>query len=347
MKTLTTILIILLVLASCKSEVQGSTESSSEVQCLMESSNEESHPEILGFENIPSQEFLISSDTDTILVGANGTKVKIESGIFVDSTGKEVHGNVRIELKECLDIYSMVLGGLTTTSNGEILESGGMICLNANFQNQKLSLKRNSTIQIEVPADSIIKGMQYFEGVSNGGKINWVNPVPLAIKKPDAENFKRNSDSIQINYITDTIYKRHNVGYNVDINGEKVVGNKIPIEIKNKISNFIFAENGLVIKKDSTILIDGYKINLYKNDDFNTWKDYKYGKKWVSSSSINSFQEDANNSYVFNIKKLGWANIDRFFNDPRTKEIDWFASINDREVYSNTYVSLVFENQKI
>lgn len=322
-------------LSSCKSEQSASTESKDENITM-----------ILGVENIPSQDFLISSDTDTVLIGKYGTKIKIEAGIFVDSIGNDIHGDVKIELKECLDQYSIVLGGLTTTSNNEILESGGMICLNANFENQKLDLKRNSSIGIEVPTDSIMDGMQLFEGVLKGDKIDWVNPTPLA-NLPEQQNIQSDSDSIQISYITDTIHKRHNISYNVEVNGEKVADKRIPENVRDKILELTYADNGLVITKDSTAVIEGYKVNFYKNDHFNTWKDYKYGEKWVRTSSVNTFREDSNSSYVFNLKKLGWANIDRFFNDPRTKEIEWLASINACEKYSEPYVSLVFENQKI
>jgi len=335
MKIFSISLIFLLALSSCKSEQSASTESKDENITM-----------ILGVENIPSQDFLISSDTDTVLIGKYGTKIKIEAGIFVDSIGNDIHGDVKIELKECLDQYSIVLGGLTTTSNNEILESGGMICLNANFENQKLDLKRNSSIGIEVPTDSIMDGMQLFEGVLKGDKIDWVNPTPLA-NLPEQQNIQSDSDSIQISYITDTIHKRHNISYNVEVNGEKVADKRIPENVRDKILELTYADNGLVITKDSTAVIEGYKVNFYKNDHFNTWKDYKYGEKWVRTSSVNTFREDSNSSYVFNLKKLGWANIDRFFNDPRTKEIEWLASINACEKYSEPYVSLVFENQKI
>ncbi|MCT4560869.1 MAG: hypothetical protein N4A41_05780 [Crocinitomicaceae bacterium] len=335
MKTLTLSLFFLLALVACKGEQSASIEVKNE-----------NTPQFLGVDNIPNQDFLISSDSDTVLIGKHGTKIKIEGGIFVDSTGNEIHGEIKIELKECLDKYSIVLGGLTTTSNDEILESGGMICINANVDNQKLSLKNNSSIQIEIPTDSIIDGMQYFQGAKSGDKINWVNPTPLVNTKSQ-KVVQDDPDSTQIRYITDTIHKRHNVSYNVDVNGKKVAGDDIPAGLTDKIHQLIFAGNGLVISKDSSVIIEGYKVNLYKNNEFNTWKEYEYGEKWVSTSSVNTFREDSNNSYVFKMKKLGWANIDRFFIDPRTKEIEWLASINECEKYSRPYVSLVFENQKI
>ena len=360
MKTHTIILIFLLALASCKSENSGSTEVSRQNSDSTEVSNEENIPKILGIENIPSQDFIISSETDTILIGKHGTKIKIESGIFIDSFGSKINGNIKIELKECLDRYSMVLGGLTTMSNGEILESGGMICLNAKYQNQKLSLKRNSTIQVEVPTASFIKGMHFFEGVSNRGKINWVNPAPLANTQRNQKNLKAKLDSALINFRTDTIYIKQKVSYKVDVNGEKVSGERVPKNVQKKMSELINSGNGLVITKDSSIIIDGYNVYLYKNDKLEKRRDYIYKKKWVTwvssgsmntsqddTGSINTFQVDKNLSYIFNIKKLGWANIDRFFRDKRTKKIDWFASINGYEEYSDVYVSLIFENQNI
>ncbi len=296
--------------------------------------------------DLKQQEFTVFGDRDTTLVGENGTKLTILQNTFVDASGNAVSGEIKIELKECLDQYSMVLGNLTTTSDGEILESGGMVYVNAECDGKSLSIATDKSILVEIPCDSSLADMKMFEGEQNGEEINWVNPKSLDVQEVQAA-FEEAGDSIEVSVVSDTIHKSHNVAYNVSINGRKVVGDEIPEGLALKIQNKIFAGNGLKITKDSLAIIDGYKVNLYKQDKLNSWDDYTYTKKWVSTETVNTFQEDKSTSYIFSMKKLGWANIDRLFQDPRTKEIEWLASINNYDEYSDAYVSLVFDEQKI
>jgi len=61
----------------------------------------------------------------------------------------------------------------------------------------------------------------------------------------------------------------------------------------------------------------------------------------------NQFREDSGTSYLFSIKKLGWANIDRLFTDPRTKEIELIVTVEKQDEYDNIYTSMIFKNQNM
>lgn len=301
---------------------------------------------ILNTDNIETQRFIISGNADTTIVGKNGTKVSIEQKSFETSSGYIIEGPIKVELKECLDQKTIVLAGLATMSNGKILESDGMINLEAYFKGEAVQIRSNSSIKVEIPTNSEIAGMKFYQGIEENGSINWTNPEPL-VKENSEQDIEENRDSILVDYISDTIYKSHNISYNFLLNGELVLGEKMPKKVVKKLHDLISSGNGLKITKDSTIVIDGQTINLYFKEELETWKDYQYEQKWVSTSSVNTFKEDKNNSYIFNMKKLGWANIDRLYDDPRTKEVDWLASINNHTIYSEIFVSLIFDSKKI
>ena len=55
-----------------------------------------------------------------------GARLRIPAGVF-----KAAGGQVRLEIKEAYSTTDMLLAGLSTTSNGRLLKSGGMIYLDA------------------------------------------------------------------------------------------------------------------------------------------------------------------------------------------------------------------------
>jgi hypothetical protein len=71
--------------------------------------------------------------------------------------------------------------GLSTTSNGNLLETQGMFSLRASDVNGNLlDIDPNIGIYVQVPVDEIKPGMQLYQGEFDENKrINWVNPTPM------------------------------------------------------------------------------------------------------------------------------------------------------------------------
>lgn len=95
---------------------------------------------ILSKEAIESMFFIIDCKLDTILIGEKGTKISIPHHSFINSKGEIINKNIQFELKECINKVDMVLANLHTVTNGKILESGGMVYLNATQNGEKLSI---------------------------------------------------------------------------------------------------------------------------------------------------------------------------------------------------------------
>ncbi len=58
---------------------------------------------------------------------------------------------------------------------------------------------------------------------------------------------------------------------------------------------------------------------------------------------VNSFTQDWNTNYVFTMKKLGWANIDRLYSDPRTKDVEFITQVENKEDFKTIYITMVTE----
>lgn len=279
---------------------------------------------VFNTDNLDSQTFTIDNNIDNLVTGQDGTELRINKGIFVDEKGNKIKGKVEIKLIEALDPEDMVLGNLTTTFNGKPLETGGMLFIGATSNGKDIFISNGNSIQVKMPTDSKLTGMSLFEGVKDSTKIEWANPEKLK----EVQN-KRKVISFE---------QSTNVTYSVD-GFDKA---SIPAVVMNEVGRIAWAGDGLKISKDSVFTVEGYVVRLYKNDTLNTFK-----QEYEVEQGTNTFIEDQNTSYIFSIKKLGWANIDRLINDPRTKEVELITNIENQSDFDLVYVSLLTQRMYI
>jgi mono/diheme cytochrome c family protein len=134
--------------------------------------NSEKKQGFLNTNNIRTQLFQINPAKENLIKGARGGLFTIPAGAF-DGTEPVV-----IELKEIYSPIEILTSGLTTESNGELLESGGMFFINAKRNGDELELKKQ--IDGSIPAENRNDSMKLFGGEeTNSGNVNWVDPQPL------------------------------------------------------------------------------------------------------------------------------------------------------------------------
>lgn len=297
------------VLTSCSNDTENATDVFTKIYTV---------------DNIPTQIFSIDASIDNVITGASGTKIRINRNTFVDIDKQLVNGTIEIQLKEILTKQDMVLGNLTTTFDGKSLETGGMIFIDAVANDKKLSIAGNKEIQIALPTDSTLTGMSLFTGQQDSLGVKWANPIPL----PNKEFLE--SDVNEMNIFERTT----NITYSVDgFEGEK---SDFPDTVDNEVSRIAWEGAGLKIKNDSVFKIGKYTVRFHKNDELQKWSEI-----FTFEKGRNSFAEDTKTNYIFSIKKLGWANIDRLLEDPRTKEVELITSIENQSEFKFIYVTLI------
>jgi hypothetical protein len=115
---------------------------------------------------VESQFFEINAKEDNVVEGKNGTVVVFPKGCFLDSDSNVVEDGVKIELAEALEMKDMILSNLNTTSDGKLLESDGMIYINAfDKDGNQLTISKDNPIHIEIPTKKKIAGMMAFKGI--------------------------------------------------------------------------------------------------------------------------------------------------------------------------------------
>jgi hypothetical protein len=275
-------------------------------------------------DNIPSQTFDIDPNIANNLRGTKGTKFYIPKNAFVDSLGHAVTERIEFQLKEAFSKQDMVLGNLTTVYNGSPLETAGMIYINAVAKNKQLFIDKNKGIKVVTPSAAKLSNMSLFQGQKDSLGMNWVNPMPLQNPVPAVTD-----EEGALN-----IEKTTNVKYSVD--GFDEGSRNYPDTVNREVSRIVWEGDGLKITKDSVFNIGRYTVRFYKQDSLQ-----KFSQSFKFKKGSNSFLEDNNVNYIFTLKKLGWANIDRLLNDSRTKEVELITSIENQSEFKFIYVTLV------
>ncbi|MFB0923775.1 MAG: hypothetical protein QMB65_00600 [Vicingaceae bacterium] len=120
-----------------------------------------------------TQSFTVDASTWSSFTGSKGTYAYIPANSFKDNSGNIVSGNISIELIEIQTKADMIWMNKTTTSNGQLLVSGGELSIKA-FQNgEQLTLSQNGYVSIQMPTNNPTN-MSLFSGTEDAiGNVNW------------------------------------------------------------------------------------------------------------------------------------------------------------------------------
>jgi hypothetical protein len=119
--------------------------------------------------------FTINPNRKLRVIGKEGTKLTAPRSAFMFADGSDVEDDVDIRLREYYKVSDMMLAGLVTTSNGRMIETGGMMHITAECKDQEVFLKPGKSMQIELPlkGEEQKAGMQLFLGNTSGDIVNW------------------------------------------------------------------------------------------------------------------------------------------------------------------------------
>lgn len=146
----------------------------------------------------PSQYFLIDPNKDEMITGDEGTVLFFPAGSLLADE------KVVVELKEYYHLADYMKGGLPTTSNREMISTGGSMYINAKSANSKHPVQINPNIGVEV---EFTKGksdpdMQIFVLDPSSETVNWVVPFESEIE------MEMNIREVYVDWDGDTLYDK-------------------------------------------------------------------------------------------------------------------------------------------
>ncbi len=121
-----------------------------------------------------TQTFTIHQNEKNLIIGQQGTKVYIDENTFVFENGETLTSNeIQVVIKEAYTLEDMMMLQLSTHSEEQLLETGGMVFLQATAEGRILKLQEDKSITIGLPSDRLKDDMQLFDGVQNGKEVEW------------------------------------------------------------------------------------------------------------------------------------------------------------------------------
>lgn len=121
-----------------------------------------------------TETFTYQGNQSKTINAQNGTVINIPANCFKDASGNVVTGDIDVDVVEVLDKATMILTNKTTTSNGELLISGGEVYVKAMSGNDTLTLVDGQSVNVQLPTNNTSSSMIIFEGSENNqGDVNW------------------------------------------------------------------------------------------------------------------------------------------------------------------------------
>jgi len=319
------------------------------------------------------ESFIISSKNDTLIEGSQGTLVYIPANSFLNGNEVLVDDSITITLEEVYSKADMILSPLSTiTSDGQTLETAGMINLSASIGSEALHLDPSKRIVVHFPKKNEETKMNLFYGVkSETGTVEWkieeeatygiVESIsPWYTKYDSVDNpHLRLSDSTNWSRvlpglfslsdldIDELVNKTVDVNYTITsqgkLNYKNVTGSKISTRLKKKLVKVTkefprclpYRVNGVPIDMPGFFKIYAKVIppKFESNEDYINQLENKFG----SGEALDLAEVQY---YIFDSKQLGWMNCDKFI----STGADLITYKVKVQKSNDPFVKIVFDN---
>lgn len=131
--------------------------------------------DVLSAVSAPEQKITIDPAKDNLIKGEKGTNVFIPANAFVLKDGSLPGGKVIVTLRECYSVSDFIGQSLSTISDGSLLETGGMINIQASTDDKEVEISKTKSIVIAFPNKDTTARMETFYGSrTDSGSMNWI-----------------------------------------------------------------------------------------------------------------------------------------------------------------------------
>lgn len=196
----------------------------------------------------PSQFYTLNSGDDDTISTKRKTEIIVPSNAFILPSGEPVTGEIQLEVKEIYKKSDMVLSRIHTTYGNLLLESAGMVYVNATQNGTPLSLdsEDNKRLTIVIPAaQQVDPNMLPFIWAIRSRE-SFVNPVNSFPSSGDGTWGTTENTNINFDTIPPSKYvlQLSNLAF---INCDRFYNSSAPIESINIMPNIEFEPQNIVV----------------------------------------------------------------------------------------------------
>lgn len=134
------------------------------------------------------QTYTFDNAEDQLLTMQDGTEIFIpaHSLTYADGSGA-VSSLVTLEVKEAFDVVDFLAEDLNTMTDKSLLQTGGMIYINAHSEGNQLGIVPGKLINIKYPQKRVDDGMMQYTAIESQGQVSWAlteGEIQLESKMP-------------------------------------------------------------------------------------------------------------------------------------------------------------------
>lgn len=169
--------------------------------------------------NLAPQEQAVTVDAtkDNLIKGEKGTQVFIPAGALVFEDGSAVKGDAVISLKEFYSSGDMMSANLSSMSDSMMLQTGGMLYVEAKAGNKQLKVDGRRSIVISFPRKKGIDSMEVFYGSTrDAGGINWMPGIERKLVYEAVDTLLTKDSSLYTKQVRVCSWLASTSGYDID-----------------------------------------------------------------------------------------------------------------------------------
>lgn len=315
------------------------------------------------------QQFQLTIGVDTIVRCKDGTVLHFCPNTFVASDKK-----IELEVVEVLNRGDALLSGISTLAvNGRLLETAGMVYLNASTKNgSAVSINPDCPVKVELPAKGREAGMKWFKGDAGSAGVLWTEQPDGFVDQAGMNNLETGQQLFEKNCAN--CHCRDMNGY---LTGPPL-GNITQYRDKEWLRQFTRNSQQLIASGDSlaTCLWIRWKPSIMPS--FKALTDpeidaiYQFIEQEGARLNVNlpaayytcTILNDSvghmaappgqsaapppvyspkPNPYFAKVYGMGWYNCDRFYKDSTAKAAQIMVSIPDAESYDEVLAGIIFD----
>lgn len=289
----------------------------------------------------------LNSEKDTIVKGRKGTKIQIDKNTFTDIDGNPVKGVIDLFVKEVMSPEDIIRENISTIAEEGILETRGMMKIEAFSQGKKLKLADNKNISIYFPTRSYAsEDVKLYYGKENENRIVEWEIAAEAETKVFSEDKIKLDISIKYRLLEDL--DNRNAYFKNRSGGQDLLKNVLTFtdEEKEKLLDgyvriyWILFEDGDL----EVYAIEGNISSAKKKEIENKLNKIPFVEPFEREGDVADLngtidvlfyeneEYDEENFYVLTTERLGWINCDIFI-DFEAPKVEMFVNVQgEREV---------------
>jgi len=304
-----------------------------------------------GYIENSTQKFIAPPRKISIIKAAKGLKLTVDPNALEKEDGSTVDEKITVSIIELTTSEELFKSNAATISNGRLLVSGGSYFIGMECNGQELRVKKGNSLKVEFPQINNNEMELFYGNRDTAGNMNWIRA-----EQPLSFDAMGNDVAYNPPYPDSLIYKPYKSKYHLyNSLDSKVIFSGKQMTITEMVS--ILQKKGIDKNIDSVDLswtdaqlngtgIENYNYRRYwykmyrviSCKDLEAEKDSlataekikakylaannKYQAEWMQNREENSLTNQLQKYYApSDVKKLGWINCDRFYDNPQNTEV--------------------------